>query len=295
MGTEFYITKDQAERRLDRLLRTMYPGVSLGAIMKAIRKGDVRLDAKKAASDTRLAEGQFLQVPWETKTQKIDMSQESNNIETTLDVVYEDDYVIAVNKPAGLLTQPDVKGGDSLITRVLQYLKWSRTDFRPSSVQRLDRNTSGIILVPVTAKALRYLSELIRERRIKKIYKAVVMGSVPNEGEISVPLLKDSITNTVKPDSTGQSALTRYKKIESNGNISTVELELVTGRPHQARVHMAYIGHPIVGDVKYEGVPGTRPLLHAFSLEFEHDKNLPCPLRGAVITASIPLDMKKYF
>ena len=295
MGTEFYITKDQAERRLDRLLRTMYPGVSLGAIMKAIRKGDVRLDAKKAASDTRLAEGQFLQVPWEVKTQKIEMPLVPNSIEAVLDVVYEDDYVIAVNKPAGLLTQPDVKGGDSLITRVLQYLNWSRTDFRPSSVQRLDRNTSGIVLVPVTAVALRYLSELIKERRIKKIYKAVVTGAVPNEGEISVSLLKDSITNTVKTDAAGQKALTRYKKIDSNGDISTVELELVTGRPHQARVHMAYIGHPIVGDVKYGGVPGARPLLHAFSLEFEHDKNLPCPLRGSVITASIPLDMEKYF
>ena len=299
MSKEFYITSDQAGRRIDRLLRNMWPQVPLGALMKAIRTGEVRLDAKKVKPDTRVDEGQFLQVPWDD-----DMPAERSTKEPLpslrherLKTIYKDEYLWIINKPAGLLTQPDTKNGDSLITRVLEELNWTRTDFRPSTVQRLDRNTSGAVIAALTGPSLRYLSELIRERKIKKIYRAVVEGNINESGEIDLPLLKDHAENLVKVDDGGQSALTRYRKISSIKNTSAVEAELVTGRPHQARVHFAAIGHPIIGDRKYGGDArlAKRPLLHAYSVSFPDDRGLPETIRGREFKASLPKDMEEYF
>ena len=299
MSKEFYITSDQSGRRIDRLLRNMWPQVPLGALMKAIRTGEVRLDAKKVKPDTRVDEGQFLQVPWNE-----DMPAESSTKEKVsslrherLKTIYKDEYLWIINKPAGLLTQPDTKNGDSIITRVLEELNWTRSDFRPSTVQRLDRNTSGAVIVALTGPSLRYLSELIRERKIKKIYRAVVEGNINESGEIDLPLLKDQAGNIVKVNDMGQSALTRYRKISSLKNRSAVEAELVTGRPHQARVHFAAIGHPIIGDRKYGGDDrlAKRPLLHAYSVAFPDDKELPQTIRDKEFKASLPKDMEEYF
>ena len=295
MGKEFHITKDQAGRRLDRLLRSLWPQVPLGAVMKALRKGEVRLDAKKAAPDTRLAEGQFLQVPWDDERPELQTAAGGPQY-PPLDTVYRDDYVWIVNKPAGLLTQPDEKGGDSLITRVLAELAWTRTDFRPSTVQRLDRNTSGVVLTALTGEAQRQLSELIRERRLRKVYRAVAAGEVPESGEIDLPLLKDPETNMVKVDKAGQQALSRYRRLGDGEGWSAAEVELITGRPHQVRVHLAAIGHPLLGDRKYgSGEGARRPLLHAYSVTFPDDLRLPQNLRGKSFTAPLPEDMEKYF
>ncbi len=299
MSKEFYITSDQSGRRIDRLLRNMWPQVPLGALMKAIRTGEVRLDAKKVRPDTRVDEGQFLQVQWND-----DMPAERSAKEKTpnvrherLETIFKDDYLWIINKPAGLLTQPDTKNGDSLITRVLEELNWIRSDFRPSTVQRLDRNTSGAVIVALTGPSLRYLSELIRERKIRKIYRAVVAGETEESGEIALPILKDASENTVRIDERGQSALTRYRKISGDKNISMVEAELVTGRTHQARIHFAAVGHPIIGDRKYSGNSrwAKRPLLHAYSVTFPDDMGLPEEIRRKEFKASLPKDMEEYF
>ena len=299
MSKEFYITGDQSGRRIDRLLRNMWPQVPLGALMKAIRTGEVRLDAKKVRPDTRVGEGQFLQVPWNDDRPAGRSTKENTPsiIHERLETIYKDDYLWIINKPAGLLTQPDTKNGDSLITRVLEELKWTRNDFRPSTVQRLDRNMSGAVITALTGPSLRYLSELIRERKIKKIYRAAVAGEIKDSGEIDLPLLKDQAGNTVMVDESGQSALTKYRKIASFKKISTVEVELVTGRPHQARVHLAAIGHPIIGDKKYGGDAGQakRPLLHAYSVTFPDDCGLPETIRGKEFKAPLPKDMEEYF
>lgn len=295
MGKEFYISKDQAGRRIDRLLRTMWPQVPLGAIMKALRKGEVRLDAKKVSADTRLEEGQFLQTPWNDDAPRENIPAAIADMEVPpLDTIYRDDYVWIVNKPAGLLTQPDSKGGDSLITRALAELKWSRADFHPSTVQRLDRNTSGVVLIAMSGASQRHLSELIRERKITKHYRAVVSGDTPDGGRIEFPLLKDPETNIVKVDKAGQPALSIYKKLSGTGKISVVDIELVTGRSHQARVHLSASGFPILGDMKYGGSGAKRPLLHAYSVTFPDDAELPDSIRGRTFTADIPSDMKKY-
>lgn len=302
MGKELCITKDNEGRRLDRVLRVLWPQVPLGAIMKAIRKGEVRVDAKKAKADARLEEGQLVQVPWddgftaEVKKQEPEKASKPKRHNSPLQTIYKDNYLWIVNKPAGLLTQPDTKGGDSLITRALEELRWERADFRPSTVQRLDRNTSGIIIIAMSGAAQRHLSELIRERKIKKIYRAVVEGQTDKEGRIDLPLLKDAGSNTVKPDKHGQEALSLYRTLSAGQKNSSVEINLVTGRPHQARVHMSAIGHPLMGDRKYgDGFGAKRPLLHAYSLTFPEDEKLPRAVSGKTFTAKIPADMEIFF
>ncbi len=299
MSKEFHVTEDQEDRRIDRLLRSMFPQVPLSAIMKAIRKGDVRLDAKKASPDTRVKAGQFLQLPWndDFDRQATEQAQEGKKNYPRLDTVYRDENVWIVNKPAGLLTQPDVKGEDSVYTRIVSELDRQSAGFRLSTVQRLDRNTSGIVIAALSGKFQRLLSELIRERKIEKIYRTVVEGDLPEQGRFDFPLLKDPDTNTVKVDDRGQSALTLYKRLGGGNGLSCAEVRLVTGRTHQIRVHFSAAGYPVLGDRKYGGSAGIRSarmLLHAYRVVFPNDDRLGS-LAGAVFVAPLPNDMVKYF
>ena len=309
MGGTLKISADNDGRRLDRVLRRLWPQVPLGAIMKAIRMGEVRVDGRKSKGDARVCEGEVITVPWESASDNTAGASRAFDVTPSnagrlgspgpkfppLSTIYRDDDIWIVNKPAGLLTQPDTKYGDSLITRALAELNWSRTDFRPATVQRLDRNTTGAVIIALTGAARRTLSELIREHRIKKIYHAVVEGSIGDEGRIDWPLLKDNEKNIVRADENGQSALTIFRRIAFCGGRSLVEAELVTGRPHQARVHFAAVGHPIVGDRKYgSGEGAKRPLLHARKIIFPNDAALSPNVRGSVFIAPIPADMKKY-
>ena len=297
---EIKITLDNDGRRLDRFLRVTFPSVPLGQIMKSIRTGFVKLDGKRAKQDTRLAEGQIVSVPWDEAEQRANQlaanapdnkkakktdKKNSSQDDFDLNVLYQDEHVLVVEKPSGLLTQPSAKGEDSLITRVLGFLNWQRHDFVPATVQRLDRNTSGTVIVPLNGKSLRVFSELIREEKITKIYRAIVScaneagKAIPGEGKIDAPLVKDAATNTVKVSEAGQNrlrALTLFKKIKEGKNPGEYLLEanLITGRPHQARVHLSYIGYPIVGDAKYGTVHAPRLMLHAYKLIFPDDERL---------------------
>ena len=295
MDRELRISADNDGRRLDRVVRIMWPQVPLGAIMKAIRTGEVRLNGRKAKSDARLAEGDLITVPWSGEMRSAEAAPVPAKKWPPLETLYRDDELWIVNKPAGLLTQPDEKGGDSLITRALAELDWSRSDYRPATVQRLDRNTSGAVIIALTGAAQRHLAELIREHKIRKIYLAVTEGEAPPSGRVELPLLKDAASNTVRPDKNGQRALTLYKRLAAADGKSVVEAELVTGRPHQARVHLASEGHPVVGDSKYgSGRGAKRPLLHAWRLVFPADGALPEALRGAELAAPIPSDIAKF-
>ncbi|MBQ0055751.1 MAG: RluA family pseudouridine synthase [Synergistaceae bacterium] len=297
MGFEFHVTEDQEDRRVDRLLRSMFPQIPLSAVMKALRKGEVRLDARKVSPDTRVKTGQFIQLPWSDKPVRQEASLSvRNSAVPKLETLYRDENVWIINKPAGLLTQPDVKGADSVYTRVMAELEWKRTDFRPSTVQRLDRNTSGIVIAALSGKFQRLLSELIREKRIEKIYRTVVEGALPEQGRIDFPLLKDPDTNTVKVDSRGQSALTLYKRLACGNGLSCAEVRLVTGRTHQIRVHFSAAGYPVLGDRKYGSGSGrsARTLLHAYRVVFPADERLG-GLSEAAFIAPLPDDMLKYF
>ncbi|MDR3354068.1 MAG: RluA family pseudouridine synthase, partial [Synergistaceae bacterium] len=283
----FTVTADHDGRRLDRVLRGLYRAVSLGMIMAAIRKGSVRVNGKRSGGDARLAEGDIVTVPWASVEAPHHSSIERDAREE-LTTLFRSDDVWILEKPAGLLSQPDKNSDDSVITRVWSYLSWTRTDFRPTLVHRLDRGASGAIIAALAGPALRTLSELIREGMIKKTYRAVVSGAPPESGEIGLPLLKSERGNMVTIDARGRMSVTRYKTLKRGGERALVELDLMTGRPHQARVHMSSIGHPIIGDAKYGGQPAGRLFLHACSLSFPDAPGLPLSLRGSTVTSETP-------
>ena len=296
--SEYRVPIDHDGRRVDRLIRSLWKDVPLGAIMKAIRTGQVRLDGKKISGDERIHTGQIVLIPWDLpQLRKIAPQKKVEKPKEPLETLYKDDNIWCVNKPAGLLSQPDIKGGDSLVTRALRELQWTRSDFSPVCVHRLDRNTSGIMIIALSGRWQRLLSQFFRERLIKKVYWAVVEGKPPVSGQIDVRLKKNEKLNRVTAHNEGEEALTLYKRLATADGFSLMELQLVTGRPHQARAHLASLGHPILGDAKYGGHSNRlvkRPFLHARSIEMPREKELGW-LSGQSFTASLPDDMMVFF
>jgi RluA family pseudouridine synthase len=306
------ISDDHDGRRIDKVLRAIFPNVPISAIMRALRKGEIILDSKRArVPNIRVSGGQELYVPWNMEEEALitECASEEpgrHNKFPEISYIYKDDAVCIVNKPADLLVQPDVKEGDSVITRVWSTFGRGFQGFAPAAVHRLDRNTTGVLAVAMSGGAMRELELLFKERRIQKIYLAIVVGNAPESGEIKVPLLKDEGKNFVSVDPRGKPAHTYFKKISGGGEFSVVSVELLTGRTHQARVHLAHAGMPILGDQKYGDVAANkewkrmgvkRPLLHAWKLIFP-DKisdKLLSSVAGKCFTATLPDDMQKFW
>lgn len=275
----FRVSSHQDGRRLDKVIRGMWPSLPLGAMMKAFRKKQVRVDGVRAAFDQRLMEGQEVVVPWEPVGEPVAVSNYGS-----LETIYRDDHIWVIDKPPGLLSQPDSKGGDSVVTRAQSI----GGEFKPQAVHRLDRNTSGVMVLALSGKILRDLSSMWRGREITKTYWALVLGDVKEPGQVDAPLIKDEESNKVRVDRRGQSALTLYSPIARGNGCTLCEIVLVTGRSHQIRVHMAHIGHPLLGDVKY-GTPNQRerrPMLHARSVSLSM-----VPMGDLFFEAPMPDDM----
>ena len=303
MSYSFKITQDDNDRRLDRTLRSIFKWVTLGEIMKSIRKGEVRINSKKIHEPgVHIYEGDELTVKWPLKNENTDERLTKFTSLGKIKIIYQGQNVLILNKPSGILVQPDEAGGDSVISRVWGFMK-SKT---PAAVHRLDRNTTGVLAVALHGDSLRELEKLFKERKIRKIYRAIVTGRVNDSDEIIIdaPLLKDAENNIVKVSDDGLTAITKCKclKISKDGKFSFVEIELLTGRTHQARVHMSHIKHPILGDKKYGDFKVnklmkniTRPLLHAYELDFPDNLNEALnEIAGKKFFAEIPDDMKNF-
>jgi RluA family pseudouridine synthase len=300
MSCKVVIVQDHEGRRLDRTIRSIWPALPLSAVMRGLRRGDVRLDAVRAREGKiRVHAGQELFVPWEDPLK--DRLQPRVRDWGTVPVIWRGENALVIDKPANLLVQPDEKGGDSVISRVWTMFGSGGSGFSPAAVHRLDRNTTGVLIVALSGEGLRALELLFRERRVDKRYLAVVTGEIPARGIIDAPLVKDETENVVCVRGDGKTARTRYRRLDAGGGLSLASIELLTGRTHQARVHMAHIGHAILGDRKYGNI-GTnrlwqatvrRPLLHARELIFP--KDLPGPLTGLAgktFRADLPGDMR---
>ena len=303
------ITDNDAGQRLDRFLKKYLKRAPLSAIYKIIRK-DLKLNGRRAKEDTVLTAGDELTLYLsDEKMAELTAPVKKRRARKQFRIAYEDENVLIVEKPKGLLTHGDShEKKNTLMNQVCGYLQDTgqydparEKSFTPSPVNRLDRNTTGLVIFGKTAEGLRQLTKLIRQRDgVAKYYVTIVAGKFDRPLTIEDSLEKKPEINTVRISTEGLSAksIVRPLEISRNGRFSVVEIELVTGRTHQIRVHLAGKGYPLIGDSKY-GVkhPGvTTQLLHAYRLEFGNvAEEYPAlsGLDGLKVKADIPEDFER--
>ncbi len=207
-----------------------------------------------------------------------------------IEIVFEDNHLLAINKPAGVLSQEDRTGRPDVLTLCKEYIKKEYN--KPGNVflgllHRLDQPVSGIMLLAKTSKAASRVSEQIRMRTIQKTYLAAVSGKVPQNGSLKHHLQKDKSLNKVsvvdKPTKTSKSAELTYKRLDFANNVSLIKVNLITGRAHQIRVQFSHIGFPLLGDKKYGSAHSGLIALHAYTLKVTHPT-----LKNELILTSLP-------
>lgn len=274
------IDKTNKGQRLDRYLLKLFDQSSRGNVYKMIRKKLFKVNGTRVKEDYFLSDGDELEIY--LADDSIEKLMSDNKIpvsDLALDIVYEDQDILIVNKPKGVLTHPDQNHyKNTLAIAVQNYLEDYITDtFKPASVSRLDRNTTGLILFCKNYQSLKKHNRLMRQNKIKKYYETIVEGHIRNSGMITGYLTKDEQTNKVmlyqnKINNDAKKILTKYKLLEYIGDYSLVEIDLVTGRSHQIRVSLSEIKHPIVGDSKYGGKKiedYNTQILHCYKLVVE--------------------------
>lgn len=264
---EFTIGKNDAGQRLDRFLAKAVPLLPASLAQKYIRIKRIKLNGGRAERDTRLQEGDVLQLY--INDEFFDKPRQDNAYLTVaapkLNIVYEDAHILLVDKRPGLAVHPHdgAEYGRTLIDHILSYLyqkkEWQprgENAFTPALCNRIDRNTGGIVIAAKTAEALRVMNQKIKDRELDKRYLAIVEGCPkPETGSLKGYLFKDEkknrvfVSNTPKPGA--KTCQTNYRVLAKRKDLSLVECELITGRTHQIRAQFAHAGHPLLGDGKY--------------------------------------------
>lgn len=311
------ITKNEENQRLDRFLRKYLKNAPLSYIYKAIRK-DIKVNGKRGKEDQILYEGDEISLYMDSdEIEEFQKRKERLKGKRQFKVAYEDDNVIIVEKPFGLLTHGDItEKKNTLANQVVGYLieegKYSPRNertFVPSPVNRLDRNTTGLVIFGKNAATLIALNKMIRERTaIKKFYWTIVAGEMRKPLILRDFMEKDRSTNTVTVSSNerdlhkGKVMETIARSLEVNRGYTLVEVELITGRTHQIRAHLAKEGFPVIGDPKYGRASVNKvmwdkfqlatQLLHAARLEFTEGAGPLGELKGKKITSQLPPDFE---
>ncbi len=308
----FTIRENEAGQRLDKYLRKLLPDAPGSFIYKMLRKKNIVLNKEKATGSEHLSVGDEVVCFLSDETfdkfsgSRKDTIEELKRVpvQPAFSVVYEDDDVLVMNKPAGMLSQKakesDISANEHMIAYLLETKALSEAElrtFRPSICNRLDRNTSGILLAGKTLRGLQRLSAELKSRSMEKYYRCLVKGDLPQRQLLKGYLLKDERENAVSIFQNGapnrKYIETEYNPVERFGDYTLLEVHLITGRSHQIRAHLASIGHPVIGDPKYgeqkqnrlfEKAAGiNRQLLHAYRVRFTD---------GREVIADLPMDFE---
>ena len=299
----FTVEQSLPSERLDVFLRTKFPAVSRGAMQRLIEQGHIRVDGKAVKPTHAPRAGEKIEIHFpEPKP------AEAQPEEIPLDILFEDKSLLVVNKPAGLVVHPAAGHEEhTLVNALLFHCKGSLSGIggvaRPGIVHRLDKETSGCLVVAKNDETHIALSEQFANRVVKKVYHAIVCGEVPREvGEIHAAIARHPTHRkrmAVHDDSDGRAAHTSYRVLEKLNHATLVEAQIHTGRTHQIRVHFQHLGHPVVGDDTYGSTKNKRlkelanyaaprVLLHAKELSFIH----PRTQKTLKFSAPLPDDFK---
>ena len=309
------IEKNEEEQRLDRFLRKYFRKASLGRIYKMIRK-DVRINGKRVAIETFLSAGDQVDIfISDEEAQSYRETKKTVRALRQFAIAYEDDHILVVSKPYGLLTHGDInEKKNTLANQVLGYLTEKgdyhpriEKTFVPSPVNRLDRNTTGLVIFGKDAETLKRLNQKIRERdSVEKYYITIVSGNLKDSLVLRNTMVKDGKTNTVtiqtEPDGEGKWMESRIKPISHSapatggetgkqakgGAYTLVEVQLITGRSHQIRAQLAAAGFPIIGDTKYGNPQSNRLMKAKFGLTTQLLHAYKLIIDGTVVEAPIP-------
>lgn len=307
------ISENEANQRLDRFLRKYFKRAQLSFIYKMIRK-DIKLNGRRAKEDTMLQEGDELCLYiTEDRIKQLTADNRKRTAKRQFKIAYEDDNVLIVDKPWGLLTHGDsFEKKNTLANQVCGYLQEKgqynpsrEKTFTPSPVNRLDRNTTGLVIFGKNAAALRSLTAIIRERdKVEKYYMTIVCGSLREPMFLNERLAKDSRRNfaEISEGDSGKEAATYVEPVVCGRDFSLAQVRIFTGRTHQIRTHLANAGFPLAGDAKYgdrrvneklKKIGVTTQLLHAYKLKFSHmDKGLEV-LDEITVEAPLPSEFQR--
>lgn len=309
------VSETDAGQRLDKYLHKALALAPKSFLYKMLRKKNITLNGARAAGNEKLSPGDQIRLFLSQDTLdkfslpgKAEMEETLWEPEMSPKIIYEDDQLLLIDKPAGLLSQKSRPEDRSLTEWVQGYLRrvdgGTAAGFSPGICNRLDRNTSGIVAAGRSVRAQQELSAMFKERQLGKYYLCPVKGVLKEEGCLQGCLQKSERENKVRIKGTGEHIETAYRPLGDNGRLTLLEVQLITGKTHQIRAHLAAIGHPLVGDGKYGGTRWGRycaeqlgcryQMLHAWRLVFPPCEGLFSDLSGREFYAGLPAHLQTF-